>query len=220
MLFQKQITGICMMSAVSDDASGYVRNYPGTTVSDEIMIVNALQPYGDYVGAMYLQEAIAKPDSVIDYSNLRNLFNPFQKELVDEDLEVQRPVFEFVYSLPPDYLNDYEILDETAIAQYKKRLARIAEEIAQRQWYHDYAVVEDLIAERDFILAELHKALNRHGRSRALVSQRLKDRQTVVKSIKLIVKKLRELDPELGRICDRHIVLTGGVCWRSDPIRE
>jgi hypothetical protein len=187
---------------------------------DRIVILKALKPFGKYDGTSYLTEVVNKSDTTISYSNLRNLFNHFQPELVDNEIEVQRPVFDFMYNLPPDYETSYEILDEKAIVQYKQRLVRIINEIAERQSYNDIAPIDDLIAEKEFILAELRKAINRFGRSRCLSSQKLKDRQTVVKSIKLIVNKLRELDPELGRICDRHLCLRNGVCWFSAPIRE
>jgi len=192
-----------------------------TFVPEQVKIITALTVLNQYIGAKYLLEAVAKPDSQISYTNLRNLFNPYrQEEYVDEDIDVQVPLFQFNYSISPEYETPVQILDDKAVKQYKQRLIKIMEYIAERQSLNDDAYIDDLIEERDFIVSELTKAHNRFGRLRTFTTQNLRDRQSVSKAIRETVARLRDLDPELGRICDRHLVLKTYVSWRSEALNK
>jgi len=202
------------------DSEGIIPSFDSQVTPENIVIIKSLNLNGlnDYIGAKYLYEAAYKPDNHIDYTNMRNLFNISRQEYPDDEIDIVLPLYNFDYSVAPMYDSPMKVLDESAIKEYKKRLVKINELIAQRQWFNDLAVVDDLIEEKEFILSELTKAHNRLGNPRYFVTQAIKDRQAVTKAIKFTVEKLRKLDPELGRICDRHLVLTTYVSWRSEPI--
>lgn len=206
------------VSQVSHEQSAL--DYSDTSVSDNVTIIRAIQSNGfeKYIGARYMLEALAKPDSQISYTNMRNLFNHYEAELIDEDQGVQIPLFQFNYSLTPEYESDYTILDERALKEMKKRLVRITAMLAERRSVNDDAWIDDLIEERDFIVDELIKGHTRYGNLRTMNKQNYRDRQAVTKAVRHLVEHLRKLDPELGRICDRHLELKTYLSWRGEAI--
>ena len=208
-------------SAADSDAPDTVQDDPGADVPDDIYMINSLADLSQFIGTRYLLEAISKPDSQIDYTNLRNLFNHHSAvELIDEDIEVQVPIFQFNYSISPDYETPASILDERAVAEYKQRLIKITEHIAERQSLQDDAFIDDLIEERDFIMDELSRAFNRYGRLRTFVTQSYRDRQSVTKAIREVIRRLRKLDSNAARVCDRHLIMKTYVSWSSEPLEN
>jgi hypothetical protein len=109
-----------------------------------------------------------------------------------------------------------EVLDATARDAYKRRLAALQEQ---------ESLSEAEAAERAELLDQLASAYGIGGRVRRTGSSAERARSAVTARIRETVKKLEELDPELGRHL-RHSVRTGTFCsyapeqpvsWRLTP---
>ncbi|WP_432875155.1 ATP-binding protein [Kribbella sp. CA-245084] len=90
------------------------------------------------------------------------------------------------------------ILDETARAQYKARLAALAEQLDQADAYGDAARAEKLSAERDALVHELSAATGLGGRARRLSDETERARKTVSARVHDTLTKLDQTHPALA----------------------
>jgi hypothetical protein len=190
------------------------------SIPANLQIINYINSYGisEYLGAKYITEASYKPGSIISFSNIRNLFNEIEPEFIEEPEQYIIDLEQFGYFMTPQLETSYEVLDYKALKDYKKELIRLNGQIAEKKAWYDYAALEDLYSQRDFIYKYLEKSINRLGKPRYFVTQANRDRQSVTKAIKSFVTILRKIDPEAGALCDRHLEYKSYVCWRSEPI--
>jgi pimeloyl-ACP methyl ester carboxylesterase len=108
-------------------------------------------------------------------------------------------------------------LDETAKAQYRRRLSDLREDLAEAEDHHDIGRIARLKEEMDFLIDELKAATGLGGRDRPTASASERARQNVQRAVKGALERIAEKDPELGR----HLaatVRTGTYCsYTPDP---
>jgi hypothetical protein len=104
-----------------------------------------------------------------------------------------------------------EILDATAKAAYKERLAELHEELAEAEAFNDRGRAERARMEIDAIGDELSVAVGLGGRDRTRGSAAERARSTVTKRIKDAIKAMTEMSPALGTHLEGR-VRTGVFC--------
>jgi len=109
-----------------------------------------------------------------------------------------------------------ETLDRRARAEYRARLAALRSEVEQAREFNDLTRAAALQAEIDAINGELAKVLGLGGRPRRTGAPIERARVSVTRTIRDAIRRLRTLDPELGRFLDESI-RTGRVCSYRPP---
>jgi len=104
------------------------------------------------------------------------------------------------------------VLDRTAVAQYRHRLARLAEEIDDRAADGDDDGAARARAERDWVLAELSANAGLGGRSRTFADGRERARLAVGRAIRRAFGHIDDADAVIGAHL-RSSVHTGAHCW-------
>jgi hypothetical protein len=108
------------------------------------------------------------------------------------------------------------LLDATARAAYRRRLAELDEDLADARADHDLGRTQHLDAQRAALIAELARAAGLGGRDRPLgASTTERARKAVTARLREAIGRIATVHPELGAHLDRS-VLTGTVC-RYDP---
>jgi hypothetical protein len=143
--------------------------YYYTTV---LTIIRELKSLHKYLGAKYLLELIAKPDSSIHCTNMKNLFNQSKSAFYDENIEptdenndFDCEVSYFNYSKNPLNELPIEAADDRAIKQVMRHLYNTIEAMHIRQSYNDLSAVEDLLDEIEKCQEWLFKTVNKNGKS-------------------------------------------------------
>lgn len=104
-----------------------------------------------------------------------------------------------------------EHLDARAIADYRRRVAELDEEIDEAERLADAGRLAKRRAERDTLLAELSRAVGLGGRRRAAASASERARVNVQRRLKDAIARISEADPAAGRYFERA-VRTGTFC--------
>jgi hypothetical protein len=108
------------------------------------------------------------------------------------------------------------VLDATAAAAYRRRLAELDEDLAAARAAQDTAQEERCDAERAALLAELGRAAGLAGRPRALGSSTTeRARKAVSGRLREAIQRIGAVLPELGTHLERSVT-TGTTC-RYDP---
>lgn len=111
------------------------------------------------------------------------------------------------------------LLDATAKAEYKRRLAEVQDELEEAERFNDPGRADRARAESDAILSQLGAATGLYGHPRQTGSSAERARLAVTKGIKAVLRKLDGEHPALGRYLSAH-VKTGHLCvYRPDPDR-
>jgi non-specific serine/threonine protein kinase len=109
------------------------------------------------------------------------------------------------------------ILDATAKAQYKRRLAELREELEEAERFNDTGRAERARVETEALTRTLSEAVGLGGRDREAVSNVERARVMVTLRIRSALKKIRESRPVLGHHFDMT-VKTGRYCtYVPDP---
>jgi hypothetical protein len=103
------------------------------------------------------------------------------------------------------------VLDRRAVAEYRRRLRELEEEVEEADSHHDVERSARAGAERDTIVSELEAALGLGGRRRRLDDQTERARKAVRARIRLTLDRLDREHPPLGRHL-RAAVRTGTFC--------
>jgi hypothetical protein len=108
------------------------------------------------------------------------------------------------------------VLDRTALAAYRARLADLDDEIAAARDGADLARQRRATDEREYLLAELRRATRPDGTARAFGGTAAeRARKAVTARIRDAIRRIAEAHPEFGAHLDRTI-RTGTTC-RYDP---
>ncbi|QJY47403.1 ATP-binding protein [Pseudonocardia broussonetiae] len=108
------------------------------------------------------------------------------------------------------------LLDATARATYRHRLAELDEDLADARADHDAGRAQQLDVQRDALIAELGRAAGLGGRGRALgTSTTERARKAVTARLRDAIGRIASVHPGLGAHLDRAVV-TGTVC-RYEP---
>ena len=109
------------------------------------------------------------------------------------------------------------VLDHEARRAYRRRLADVEEDLQEARDMHDEARVELAMRDREFLLAELSRAVGLHGRARSTGSTTERARTRVARAIRYTLDRLVEQHP-LAAAHLRQGIRTGSYCsYRSDP---
>lgn len=106
-------------------------------------------------------------------------------------------------------------LDDQAKAAYRRRLAEVDDDIAEAAANNDPIRAELAQRDRDFLVAELSRAVGLGGRIREDGSDAERARTAVFRSIRYAINRLAQHDPRLSEHL-RRSVSTGTWC-RYDP---
>jgi hypothetical protein len=104
-----------------------------------------------------------------------------------------------------------EVLDATARAAYRRRLADLGEELAEAEQWHDTERASRARAEQDFLVHELAAAVGIGGRARRLGSQSERARVNVTRAIRTAISRIRSHAPAAAAHLDQAI-RTGTHC--------
>jgi hypothetical protein len=114
------------------------------------------------------------------------------------------------HGLPP--------LDEQAREAYRRRLAEVDDDIEDAQRCHDLARVESAERDREYLIAELARAVGLGGRLRSVGSDAERARTAVARTLRYATDRLAEHLPPLAAHLD-NCLHTGTYCaYRPDPL--
>lgn len=112
-----------------------------------------------------------------------------------------------------------ELLDSTALADYRRRLAELDEELSEADAWADEARAHRLRLERSALLDELGSSTGLGGRPRRFSTSGERARTAVRKAIAAAISRIEQHDPALARLL-RDTVRTGANCrYEPDPAR-
>ena len=104
-----------------------------------------------------------------------------------------------------------ELLDDKARTDYRRRLATLAEALEDATSRGDMARAERFRDEHEALIKELSRAIGRSGRVRRAGGATERARVTAQRRLKEAIRKIGELDSELGAYLERAI-RTGTYC--------
>lgn len=108
------------------------------------------------------------------------------------------------------------LLDATARAAYRRRLAELDEDLATAQADHDLGRTQRATAQRAALISELSRATGLGGRSRTLgASTTERARKAVTARLRAAIQRIEAVLPALGAHLDRSVI-TGTTC-RYEP---
>jgi hypothetical protein len=117
--------------------------------------------------------------------------------------------------LAPSFSGDSgPVLDAEAKEAYRQRLAELEEELEEARNWNDDERATRLAGERDFIAAELGRAMGLGERDRSFASPEERARVSVTKAIRTAIKLVHKQCPELAEHLDASIQ-TGRFCSYS-----
>ena len=127
---------------------------------------------------------------------------------------------------PPELRSDLgAVIDDSARAAYRSRLAELDDELAEAERTGDAAGSERAATEREFLLAELGAAYGLGGRARRAGDPAERARTTVTSRVRDAIGRIDKELPDLGRHL-RASVRTGTYCayvpetpttWETGP---
>ncbi|HEX6423561.1 MAG TPA: hypothetical protein VFZ79_08790 [Acidimicrobiales bacterium] len=110
------------------------------------------------------------------------------------------------------------VLDENAKAAYRRRLAEVDEDIEDAERDNDIARLDLAQHDREYIVAELARAVGLGGRSRTTRGDAERARVSVTRSIRYALGRLADHHPAAADHLDRS-VRTGTYCaYSPDPL--
>jgi tetratricopeptide (TPR) repeat protein len=111
------------------------------------------------------------------------------------------------------------ILDEAARQAYRRRLAEVDDDIDDAAQMHDTGRLELARADREYLIAELSRAVGLGGRLRSVGSTSERARTSVTRSLRYALDRLAEHHPTLATHFEQ-CVQTGTYCrYTHDPLR-
>ena len=103
------------------------------------------------------------------------------------------------------------VLDDSARDAYRRRLAEIDDDIDRARRMNDPARAELAEADRDYLIAELRRAVGLGGRNRTVGGSSERARTSVTRSIRYAIDQLAPAQPELASRLTQ-CVRTGTYC--------
>lgn len=107
------------------------------------------------------------------------------------------------------------VLDDVAVESYRRRLREVDEDIDEATQMHDMGRLELARADRDYLVAELSRAVGLGGRRRSVGGSAERARTSVTRTVRYALSRLAEHHPALAAHLDQH-VHTGTYC-RYEP---
>jgi hypothetical protein len=104
-----------------------------------------------------------------------------------------------------------DVLDARALAEYRRRLAELDDDLAEADQWHDTERASRARAERDFLLHELASATGLHGRPRRLGAASERARVNVTRAIRSAIARIKAHNPDAAEHLEQS-VKTGTYC--------
>ena len=112
---------------------------------------------------------------------------------------------------------DQPVLDDRALAAYRRRVAELEDDIAEAEQYADSERASRARLELDAVIEELSRTTNVFGKARAFASSDERARTAVQKAVRRTLAHIQNVDPALGDAL-RDSVQTGRTCcYRPGP---
>jgi len=176
-------------------------------------LLNLLETMSDKAGARFLIELITHPNQPIHVSELRHLHS-----LPLLDAQQYRPQ----YSRPsldggpnPFKENSIPYCDKKTLDDVKNRLKKLQIIKHEAKCCNDYARLDDIYTEEEFLIDYLKKAINRKGEPRYLRDTLRNDYSYVKKSISRIIDRMESLDPFFAKKIREHLVTGLRFKWKD-----
>ncbi|NNE10960.1 MAG: hypothetical protein HKN41_01805 [Ilumatobacter sp.] len=110
------------------------------------------------------------------------------------------------------------MLDDEARNAYQRRLADVDEDIEDARRDHDLGRLELAERDKEYLLAELRRAVGLGGRTRTTGGSTERARTSVTRTIRYALDRLAEHHPDVAQHLDQH-VHTGTYCsYADDPL--
>jgi hypothetical protein len=109
------------------------------------------------------------------------------------------------------------LLDAKAKAAYRARLGELEAELEEAQRWNDPGRAATAAAERDFLVAELARAVGLGGRDRRAASHAERARLNVTRAIRAAMAHLARANPPLGRHLAATVRTGRYCCYTPDP---
>ncbi len=109
-------------------------------------------------------------------------------------------------------------LDDEAKASYRRRLAEVDDDIAEAEERGDATRAELARLDRQYLVAELSRAVGLGGRTRLVGSDAERARTSVFRAIAYATARLDERLPALGEHLRRSVSTGTWCCYRPDPL--
>jgi hypothetical protein len=110
------------------------------------------------------------------------------------------------------------VLDESAKAAYRRRLADIDEDIEDALAANDLGRVELAERDREYLLAELQRAVGLGGRDRKVLDDAERARVSVTRSIRYSLDRLAEFAPAVAAHLHQHVRTGTFCCYEPDSL--
>jgi hypothetical protein len=110
------------------------------------------------------------------------------------------------------------VLDDTARDAYRRRLAEIDDDIEEARRHNDLGRLELAERDREYLVAELARAVGLGGRSRTVGGTAERARTSVARSIRYALAQLDDLQPDLAARLRASIDTGTYCCYRPDPL--
>jgi hypothetical protein len=109
------------------------------------------------------------------------------------------------------------LLDERALAEYRRRVTELEDELAEAERFADTERAARLHAELDALVDELTRSTNLHGRARSFVSSAERARTAVRKAVRRAFDQIESADPTFGTALRRSVQTGRTCCYRPGP---
>ena len=110
------------------------------------------------------------------------------------------------------------VLDERAREAYRRRLAEVEEDIDEATAMNDPARCELAEQDREYLIAELRRAVGLGGRHRSTGASAERARTAVTRSLRYALARLAEHHPVAAAHLDQHLRTGTYCCYSPDPI--
>lgn len=112
-----------------------------------------------------------------------------------------------------------EVLDKKALREIKTRLDAIRDEQDEAREFQDFARVERLEEEAEFLRGQVAQATGLGGRQRRASSDQERARQAVKKAVRRAIAAVGEVHPSLGRHLEQSIRTGKTLVYDPEPPR-
>jgi tetratricopeptide (TPR) repeat protein len=120
--------------------------------------------------------------------------------------------------LPGDGNGPLPVLDDAAKAAYRRRLADIEDDIEEARMANDPGRIELAERDREYLVAELKRAIGLGGRDRTVGGSAERARTSVARSIRYGLDQLSAVEPDLAAHLRQSIRTGTYCCYEVDPI--
>ncbi|MGK2928011.1 MAG: hypothetical protein ACSLFO_00365 [Acidimicrobiales bacterium] len=112
------------------------------------------------------------------------------------------------------------VLDDQARGAYRRRLAEVDEDIEDARCNHDIGRLELAERDREYLVAELQRAVGLGGAARTTGGTAERARTSVTRSIRYALGRLAEHHPALAVHLEQRVHTGTYCCYAADPLVE